>query len=210
VEPERAVGEHPRAGVLTLVAQVLASGGAIPALAAGRDERTDDMVAQRNPGDVRAGTRSDRSCTSAPGGRSKGWPPRPRASELAWGTFLASGGLGAAEGYEARSRGRGTSDIGRFGRRPLLCFLRPAERVRLILVRAQGGDGAFLVARPSPFDVVARRTGILLTDERGGGSLRASGPPPEHPSPRRSYVSGPVRVPFPRLPRRDSRVRLPS
>src|SRR5215470_3931924 len=51
VEPERAVREHPGRGVLAGVAQVLAAGRAVPALAAGGDERAGHVVADGNPGD---------------------------------------------------------------------------------------------------------------------------------------------------------------
>ena len=51
VEPERAVGEHPGAGVLAGVAQLLAAGRAVPALAAGGDERAGHVVADGDPGD---------------------------------------------------------------------------------------------------------------------------------------------------------------
>src|SRR4029077_17021880 len=50
VEPERAVREHPGAGVLAGVAQVLAAGRAVPALPAGGDERAGHVVALFDPG----------------------------------------------------------------------------------------------------------------------------------------------------------------
>ena len=51
VEPERPVGEHPGGGVLARVAQLLTAGRAVPALAAGGNERAGHVVADLDPGD---------------------------------------------------------------------------------------------------------------------------------------------------------------